>query len=163
MKTTDNVRGFDWPVEPLRRRLVWRLDGAKLELSRLLQAKREIQGAVDDFSFKRSTQLTAMKTLPGCSMDPLVQQESLRYLNALNAEIQDAERKLVKASQEVEQSRRRLGLLLQKAEALESSRDEAWRQFQMGLERRQSSLQDGELIMRLQWLRAHGKQSELGR
>lgn len=113
------VRGFDWRLAPLQRKLEWEVDAARMQLAGALARSEATARALREIQAVQQQAAQDARAAVSLRADPLAHQRMLRYLVGVAGQVEvatDEEKKagegLAAAREELLERQRRLDVLL---------------------------------------------------
>lgn len=118
-QATRNVRGFDWRLAPLQRKLEWELDAARTRLARVLAQWQQARDGLEAAEERQEQAAVEARAQAAAATDPRAHRAMLSYLVGLGDQVavarsqeQEAQERLAEGRQDVLRCQRRLDVLL---------------------------------------------------
>lgn len=149
-------RGFDYGLEPVRRRRQWLLDAAQARLGRIESALAEARDERDRLvGQQEAAQQEAAQALLG-QLDPDRHRRALAWLAWLRSEIARTERQISILASDRDAARREVLALQLKCDLIEAHREECFADFVRDAQRRAAVEADRDWLMREASIRLAG-------
>ncbi|AMO22196.1 hypothetical protein GCM10027034_25040 [Ramlibacter solisilvae] len=138
------VRGFDYALEPVRRRREWQLEAAQAELGRVQRALAECEADRERVETECAAEASVAGRAWSARPDPVAQSHRLAYLAALQQRRKDVEAEAAELARQVADVRRKCLERQRQLDVLDEHRGDALAEHLAEATRRQAVQADQE-------------------
>ena len=156
MMAAADLRGFDYVLEPVRRRRQWQSDAALARLAQARQRKSEGDAKLQSLHEHCAAQAAHAASAWTTRADPATQAKSLGYLAALQQRRADSELRNVQLTARLEEARLEFTAARQRLEVLDRHRADTLKAFTNEQHRKSGAQADQD------WAAAHGHRMATG-
>ena len=154
-------RGFDYGLEPVRRRRQWLLDAAQARLGSIESALAEARAERDRLmAEKEAAQQEAARALLG-AFDPARHRRALAWLAWQRSEIERIKRRIDALESDRDAARREVLAMQLQCDLIETHRDECKDEFVRDALRREATEVDRDWLMRRAAASAFGETDQI--